>query len=190
MCESVPPDGGARLVTWRAGSARPAHQEYDLWVPPQHRMEGQIGVWSLWPLLVLGPPGSCPAHGHRGTRLEGQQPLHTQRSTGPLTSRTFLCQPSGLGMSAGRVATRPWASKTQCLPHRQKASSARHYPCQDTGSANLQRPFTISGSLVLSSPSPGCLEPGLKPVCGFPCRKPASWGLDIRPAAGSLLCLP
>lgn len=126
---------GAGLVTWRAGSARPAHQEYDLWVPLQHRMEGQTGTWSLW------RPGSCPAHGHRGTRLEGQQPLPTQRSAGPLTSRTFLCQTSGLGMSAGRVATRPWASKTQCLPHRQKASSARHYPCQDTGSAELTAAF-------------------------------------------------
>lgn len=141
MCESVPPDGGGRAGDLESGQCQAC--------PPRVRPVGATSAQdgrtdrrlaSVAP-LVRRPPGTCPAHSHRGTRLEGQQPLHTQRSAGPLTSRTFLCQPSGLGMSAGRVATRPWASKTQCLPHRQKASSARHYPCQDTGSAELATAF-------------------------------------------------
>lgn len=71
-------------------------------------------------------------------------------------------------MSAGRVATRPWASKTQCLPPcdcptGKRRLPPRHYPCQDTGSAELPTAFYNKWKPGSELAQPRVVEPGLRP---------------------------
>lgn len=98
---------------------------------------------------VLGVPGACLAYGWRS-----QQPLDLRRSSGPsLAGRSS--QPSGLGMSTGRVATGPGpagpSTRPPRLPHRRKAPSGRRHPCQGTGPAELPMASTASRNLAPSS---------------------------------------
>lgn len=79
----------AGLATWRVGSAKPAHQEYGLRLPPQPKVEGQTGAWPLRPPLILGTPGTCSVHSRRVTWLEGRQPLMPSALLGlPLTGHS------------------------------------------------------------------------------------------------------
>lgn len=127
-------------------------------------MDGQTGALPLCPRLGLGALGTCPALGWSGRCRWANNPVMLSALLHPLTSGTLLSQPSGLGMSAGRVATRPWASGALCWPPVIAPLAGRHLPprnppCQDSG------PFYSMGRPGSELAQPRGVEPGLKPGC-------------------------
>lgn len=122
----------------------------------------------------LGAPGTCLAHGYRDT-CRGPTAPDTPHPPGPSGAGIPLSA-SGLGMSAGQVATRPWASEAELAPRDRPAAEGAFRPpapVPNTGSARLP----AGGLLRARRPGGGARTE----LGGGPCAG-ASSALDAGPA--------